>query len=151
MKKLWCIAVIAGAVSFSAFGAADNYATWSYYRNIVLNTKASGANTGTAGNPVIMHFPVLVRLSGKAVTGGNANDSMIMAKAAANGADVRFSKWDGTHFRYQRERWDAAKQLAEFWVLVDTVWGADSVNATKYPNGYLKMYWGNSAAADSSK
>ncbi|MGA3052322.1 MAG: hypothetical protein ABSE00_10460, partial [Chitinispirillaceae bacterium] len=49
LKKGWCIAVMSAVgVQLALFVSgtqlyADNYFTWSYYRNIVLNTKSSGA------------------------------------------------------------------------------------------------------------
>jgi hypothetical protein len=116
--------------------AQDNYAQWQYYRNIALNTQASGASVS---NPVTK-FPVLIRLT--------AADSQVFRKSLGHGQDVRFSKWDGTHLSYQIQRWDSTDMLAELWVLVDTVKGSDSAEAA-YPSGYLKMYWGNGSAADS--
>jgi hypothetical protein len=117
--------------------AQENYSSWTYYKNITLNTQASGAavsNTVTA-------FPVLVRLT--------SADSAIFRSASGHGQDIRFSKWDGTHFPYQIERWDSVNMRAEMWVLVDTVKGSDSAQAA-YPNGYAKMFWGKTGAFDSS-
>jgi hypothetical protein len=123
--------------SFASLFAQENYSSWTFFRDIVLNTRSvSGAGVM---NPVV-GFPVLVRLT--------PADSLIFRSAQGNGRDIRFSKWDGTHFPYQIQRWDAINQVAELWVLVDTVRGSDSAQAA-YPGGYIKMYWGNASAADS--
>jgi hypothetical protein len=138
MKFKWGSAGCAAIALFSSMAAAqENYPTWAYFKNLALNTQASGA---AVSNPVPA-FPVLVRLT--------AADSQIFRSAAGHGQDVRFSKWDGTHLPYQIERWDSVNMKAELWVLVDTVKGSDSVQAS-YPGGYVKMYWGKSGAADSS-
>jgi PKD repeat protein len=110
--------------------AADDYSQWIYYRNIVINTLAAGVANGVG------KFPLLVRLT--------AADSLIFKTAKDSGQDVRFSKSTGTHFPYQIERWDKPNMAAEIWVLVDAIIGN---NGTQF----IKMYWGNSSAADSSK
>jgi hypothetical protein len=143
LKKGWCIAVMSAVgVQLALFVSgtqlyADNYFTWSYYRNIVLNTKSSGANVSS----LVQNFPVLIRLT--------TADSMVFKNSQSNGADIRFANYRGAHLPYQIERWDNTDRKAELWVLVDSVKGSDSVNSTAYPNGYLQMYWGNSNAADS--
>jgi len=111
---------------------ADDYTQWNYWSYVTVNTTPSGANV--PGN--VQKFPVLVRL-----TGSNFN----FGEAKTGGADIRFSKTDSTkHLYYQIERWNSTGSLAEIWVLVDTVYGN---NATQK----IKMYWGKSDAADSSK
>ncbi|MGA2506247.1 MAG: DUF2341 domain-containing protein [Chitinispirillaceae bacterium] len=105
--------------------------SWKYAQQLCLNTTASGASV--AGN--VYNFPILVRL-----TANNFNFS----QAKANGEDIRFTKADNTFLPYEIERWDAASQLAEIWVRVDTIYGNDSAQT-------ITMYWENNAAADSSK
>ncbi len=122
----------------SSVFAQDNYGNWQYYRTIVLNTKASGANVAATN----LKFPVLIRLT--------SADSAIFNTAQSAGQDVRFANYQGTHLPYQIQRWNAATRNAELWVLVDSVKGTDSAGGA-YPNGYLTMYWGNGAAADSEK
>ena len=134
-------ALCCGIVLFginSLLYSQDNYASWSYYKNIVLNTRTTGAGVTNT----VTKFPVLVRLT--------SADSLIFKTSANRGLDVRFSKWDGTHLPYQIERWDSLHGKAELWVLADTVRGADSTEAS-YANGYMKMFWGKSGAGDSSQ
>ena len=100
----------------------DDYAEWSTYRNVTLNTSPAGANV--AGNN--LDFPVLVRL--------NAND-FDFTNAQDTGQDIRFAKSNGAHLAYQIERWDRGNQLAELWVRVDTVYGNNG-------GQYFTMYWG---------
>lgn len=104
--------------------------TWTYFRNINLNTTASGANI--AGS--VYGFPVLVRL-----TSSNFNFS----QAKAQGDDIRFAKANNSQLAFEIERWDASAQVAEIWVKVDTVFGNDSTH-------FLTMYWGNPKAANVS-
>ncbi len=126
--KTW---MVASFMCAGIAGAQENYSTWAHYRDISVNTETTGANTSTAVNK----FPLLVRLT--------SADADVFSGAAANGADIRFSKADHvTRVPYQRERYDAVNKVAEFWVLMDTVAaGADN---------RLRMFWGKSGAADSS-
>ncbi len=111
---------------------SEEYSQWSRYRPITINTTSSGANVaGTVSN-----FPVLVRL-----TSANAD---VFATALSGGADIRFTDSTGTvRLPHQKERWDTAAQVAEFWVLVPSIAG----NA----NTSIRLYWGKSGVADSSK
>ena len=129
VRKSWLILVVFTA---ALWAVNDDYTQWLYYRNITLNTSASGANVTNLATK----FPVLVRLG--------AADSLVFKNSQKNGQDVRFSKSTGVHFPYQIERWDSAHKAAEIWVLADSVKGNDSTQ-------YMKMYWGNAAAADSQK
>ena len=118
-------------MGFVSAYSQETYSTWAHYKEVTVNTTSAGANV--AGG--VGKFPLLVRL-----TSANAD---VFTQAAANGADIRFTKADGvTRLPHQRERWDAANQVAEFWVLADTVMG----NASNT----VRMYWGKGAAADSS-
>jgi hypothetical protein len=119
----------AGVLGWSgAVFAADDYATWQNFRNVLMNTAASGANVATDQTG----FPVLVRLaSGNFPTG-----------AKTDGTDIRFAASNGTHIPYQIERWDNANSLAEIWVKADVLGN----NSTQY----IVMYWGKVDAADSS-
>jgi hypothetical protein len=104
--------------------------SWKYARRLVLNTTSSGA--AVTGN--VVNFPILIRLNT-----GNFDFS----QSQPGGADIRFTKKDNTPEPYEIERWDAASQLAEIWVRVDTVYGSDSMQS-------LTMYWGNPDAANES-
>jgi hypothetical protein len=104
--------------------------SWKYARTLILNTSVSGANvTGT-----VVDFPALIRLSA-----GNFD----FAQTREDGADIRFTKGDQTPLPYEIERWDPVAGLAELWVRCDTVLGNDASQV-------IIMYWGNTAAADSS-
>ncbi len=99
---------------------------WEYGKRITLNTGASGA--GTSGD--VVDFPVLIRL--------NANNFKF-PQSPTSGADIRFTKADGTPLPFQIERWDPVAGLAEVWVKIDTVFG----NTGKQ---FITMYCGAPAA-----
>ncbi len=111
--------------------AEENYSQWSKYRPISINTTSSGANVaGTVSN-----FPVLVRL-----TSAYAD---VFTQTLSGGADIRFTDSTGTvRLPHQKERWDTAAQVAEFWVLVPSIAGNASTG--------IRLYWGKSGVADSS-
>lgn len=111
--------------------AQENYSQWAFNRDITLNTSATGANITTDQ----IGFPVLVSLS--------SAQADVFSGAAAKGADLRFTKEDGTHLPYQVDDWDAVGQKATIWVRVDTLYG-------KMATQNIRMYWGKSDASDSS-
>lgn len=121
---------VIGTGLLTSWGAED-YSTWSFTENITLNTSATGA--AITGN--VQDFPVLVRLT---------SSNFIFSEAKGKGQDLRFSKPSGLHLNYEIERWDSAGGAAEIWVKLDTVFG----NATGQS---VKIHWGQSSAADSSK
>lgn len=128
-KKNLLLGLMLGAV---ASASAQGLSQWPKYKNIAINTKASGANV--AAN--VARFPVLVRLDAN-----NAND--VFTEAAAGGADIRFADTAGVARPFDIEFWDAANKRAAIWVLADTVKGNDSVAA-------LRMYWGVPTATSAS-
>jgi hypothetical protein len=130
----WIIGALFCVLLLAQSGMAqEDYNVWNEHMPLVLNTSSSGANVTTN----VMNFPVLVRL-----TSSNCGDVFQVAKAG--GADIRFSKADySQHFSYQIERWNATSQVAEIWVLVDTVYGGQSTQT-------IVMHYGNSGAANSS-
>ena len=79
---------IAGTVS-------EDYTQWHYSNNIYIDTKEGGANIGSNQ----LKFPLLVRLN---------NTNFNFNQAQSGGADLRFSKSDGTHIPYQIERFSTA-------------------------------------------
>ena len=113
----------------SATGPED-YVDWSYSKNLYINTTSSGADV--SGD--VQNFPLLIRLTSSDFT---------FSEALSTGFDIRFAKSDGTHLKYERERWDDTNDLAEFWVLCDMIYGDNSTQ-------YIKMYWGKTGASDSS-
>jgi len=130
-KLSMSLALLAVTIMAGTALAQDNYSQWSNYRDVILNTKASGANV--AANQV--NFPVLVRLT--------ATDTAVFNHAIAGGADIRFAKPSGKHLSYQIEQWNATAKTAAIWVRADTIKGNDS-------SVCFKMYWGKTGAADSS-
>jgi hypothetical protein len=118
----------------SLAGAQENFTQWAKFKAYRVNTSnASGLALGAN----VLKFPLLVRLT--------AADSAIFKEAKTGGADIRFVKSDGvTPLKYQIERWDSAGRSAALWVLLDTLYSNNNTRTTR-------MYWGNAAAADSSK
>jgi hypothetical protein len=110
--------------------AAEDYSSWPFGADLILNTSSTGANVGTT----VTGFPMLVRLS-------SAN--FPFDQAQADGRDIRFAKPNGVPLNYEIERWDAGRQLAEIWVKVDSIKGNDAGQK-------VRMIWGNPSAADSS-
>ncbi len=94
----------------------DDYSLWADSARIRLNTTPAGANI----TETITNFPIAINLSV-----ANFN----FARASDSGADIRFSKSDGTHLPYQIEKWDSLGKSAVIWVKVDTIFGN---NNTQY-------------------
>ena len=110
----------------------ENYAQWSHFKYVSINTSPSGSYVANS----VLKFPLLVRLAS-----ANAD---VFSGASSSGADIRFSKSNGvTPLHYQIERWDSAGKAAEIWVLMDTVFGNQNTQ-------YIRMYWGKTGVADSS-
>jgi autotransporter-associated beta strand protein len=109
----------------------EDYSQWAYSRKVNLNTTPSGANVANA----IVNFPTLIRLT---------STNFSFAQALDDGSDVRFASSLGKRLAYQIERWDRPNQLAEIWVLADTVKGN---NGTQY----FTMYWGKTGVGTRSK
>ncbi|MBN1759594.1 MAG: DUF2341 domain-containing protein [Chitinispirillaceae bacterium] len=107
-----------------------DFSAWVHTRRVYLNTTANGA----AISEHVYEFPVLVRLSG---------ENFDFSAAQTDGSDIRFRKTDDTPLPYEIERWDPVGEVAEVWVMVDTVYGNDSTH-------FFLMYWGNSAASSES-
>jgi hypothetical protein len=112
----------------AAAHAAVDFTAWPSSRTILLNTTATGANV--PGN--IAGFPVLVRLTAA---------DFDFSQAKSDGADLRFSRTDGSALPYQIERWDKTAQAAEIWVRIDTVFGNRDGQA-------FRMHWGKADAVD---
>ncbi|MBD3393538.1 MAG: DUF2341 domain-containing protein, partial [Chitinivibrionales bacterium] len=78
--------------------------------------------------------PLLIRL-----TSSNFN----FAQAQGNGQDIRFAKFDETHFPYEIDKWDSAGSSAHIWVRIDTVYGNNTTQ-------FFYLYWGKTDAGDST-
>jgi|WetSurMetagenome_2_1015567.scaffolds.fasta_scaffold00046_47 hypothetical protein len=100
----------------------EDYTQWPHSATLKLNTTSTGAQvTGT-----VTGFPVLVRLR---------SPSFTFDQCLPDGRDLRFANARGTHLPFEIERFDPNAQVADVWVLVDTVKGNDST--------IISMYWGN--------
>jgi biopolymer transport protein ExbB len=131
--KMSRFAIVLSLVLLPALAhAQENYSTWANAKRITINTSASGANITAP----VANYPLLVRL-----TASNAAD--VFTGAKAGGADLRFRRIPGPHLPYEIERWDSAGQVAEIWVLMDTVRANDTAQA-------LWMYWGKADAVAAS-
>jgi hypothetical protein len=128
LKKMWCVAVITGALAQSA-SALDTLTTWLYNTSITLNGSSSGANISTTQ----YNFPVLIRLT-------SSNAAAVFAEAQSNGGDLRFSHAADTgQIPYELNYYNPATQQAFIWVK------ADSVTPSATPQT-IRMWWGKSAA-----
>jgi len=132
LKQCSLLVMLTVTLAVSTVMAQEDYSQWASNRDVVLNTKAAGANVSVTQ----INFPVLIRLT--------AADSAVFAAAQSNGQDIRFAKPNGVHLAYQIEQWNATAKSAVLWVLVDTIKGNDSAV-------YCKMYFGKLGASDSSK
>jgi len=129
-KANLAIGLVLGALTAVS---AQSLTTWAKYKNIVINTKASGANVGVN----VTNFPVLVRLDST-----NAND--VFTGALAGGADLRFAKTDGTTLLpFEIESWDAVAKKAAVWVKLDTVKANDSTAS-------FRLYWGRTGVSSAA-
>lgn len=113
----------------------EDYSKWNYSQQIILNTTSF---SGSDISGILFSFPVLIRL--------DPGNFRYLSQTSARGADIRFSKPDGTHLPYQIDRWvdnTGNNDTAEIWVRVDTIRG-NSISQS------IVMHWGNSTASDSS-
>jgi autotransporter-associated beta strand protein len=108
----------------------EDYSQWQYSRKVNINTSQSGAGSSN----LVQNFPVLIRLTDSTFSFSQAQD---------DGRDIRFAKLDGTKLSYEIERWDRGQQLAEIWVLLDSV---KANNGTQY----IRMYWGKAGVTSRS-
>jgi hypothetical protein len=126
MKGMLTWSALLFAMTVSA--TAGDYSTWLGYRRIHLKT------TGITTAPVTK-YPVLVRFTAAEMfTGG--------AASMANGADLRFTKADGTtDLPFQIDSWTTgAGGSGAVWVLLD------SVPANKDTAYTFRVYWGKAGS-----
>jgi hypothetical protein len=93
---------------------------------ITVDTSAAGANTTAA----VSKYPLALKLDAT---------NFDFAASTASGADLRFTKTDGTPLPHAVESFDRAGQAALIWVLVDSVPAASSAPL-------LMMHWGDQQA-----
>ncbi len=103
---------------------------WSDSTFVYINTSASGINLTST----VTAFPLLVRLRAP---------EFPFQRAQGGGQDLRFANSAGVPLPYEIDTWDSAAGRADVWVLVDTVRGGNA-------DQFLRMYWGNPAAASES-
>lgn len=124
------------AAAFACVGlvqAQAPFAAWTKYREVSINTTASGANVPTAQT----NFPVLVRLANTNAASG----SDVLSEALANGADIRFTDSTGSVvLPHEIEHW--SNSSAAIWVRVPTVAGD--------ANTKIRLYWNRSGASSTS-
>ena len=111
------VKVVKGEVAY-----VNAYSTWKHVARLKLNTSATGAGIETDQRD----FPLLVRVSAP---------EFDFSQASAGGADLRFSKPDGTILSREIEGWDAEAGRAEIWVRLDTLRAGD-------PSQSINMHWG---------
>lgn len=105
------------------------YAGWKFSKRLILNTGVSGADVrGDATG-----FPVLIRLN---------SSNFSFNEARPDGADLRFTKSNGTPLAFEIERWDSVVGRAEIWVNADTVYGNNEDQS-------ITMCWGADFASSS--
>lgn len=102
---------------------------WKHRKEITLNTSATGA--AVSGN--VAGFPVAIVLTA---------DNFDFASAKADGADLRFTKADGSPLPHEIESFDAAGRSAAVWVRTD-VTGNSASQA-------VVLHWGNPTATSAS-
>ncbi len=120
------LVVITGLATASV--AQENYATWLRYRDIAVNTTASGANVA---NPVT-DFPTLIRLDSTHADVFNTVNAR---------ASLRFTNAAGTaRLPHSIDTWDSVGQSAAVWVRLDVA-GDNTTN--------LRMYWNRAGVSDS--
>ncbi len=127
-------ALLFGMAAFAATANANLiYQDWGKYREITINTGATGANVAGA----VANFPVLVRLANTSAATG----SDVLAQADSTGADIRFTNVTGdTAYHHEIDAWSSTG--AAIWVLIPNVAGNGE---TKF-----RMYWGNDTASSTS-
>ncbi len=115
---------------------AGPYDTWSAYK--VITVAPTTATTAIAAQA---NFPLLVRFTNAGVTSGV---DVLSGSLTAGGLDIRFTDSTGnTTLSYERERWTAANDSAEFWVLLPQINGSGAT--TK-----IRVYWGKTGQTDVS-
>jgi hypothetical protein len=116
---------LVAALLFQSAPAADLPANSG---EITILTTPEGA--GLPASAVVADFPLLVRLH---------RDGFDFSKAAAKGADLRFTDATGAPLAHQIDDWDASGGTAAVWVRIPRIEG----NARQT----IRMHWGDPAAA----
>jgi len=135
MKKLALLAAfLVTSVTSALAGPYD--VLWSKFK-IISVTPTTATTPVTAQN----NFPLLVRLNS---AGGVATGSDVLAGSlTAGGLDIRFADSAGNALSFEKERWSATNDSAEFWVLVPQLKGSGAT--TK-----IRIYYGKSGETNAS-
>ena len=132
VSRIFRLVVLGGMVStiLASSVSGQLYTGWTSYQDYGLNTVATGISTNQ------VNFPVLLRLT-------SANAAVFSNPTSP--ANLRFAKGGNLNvgYPYQVQRWDATDELAEIWILVDTVFSGSTSQS-------LRMYWGNAGATAAS-
>jgi hypothetical protein len=123
------------AMGLCATALAGDYSSWVKYRNITLGT--TGITTTS-----VNRIPILIRFNE-----ATQSDMFTGADAVlANGADLRFTKTNGTtDLPFEVDYWTTgAGGSGAVWVLLDSV---TANNSSAYS---LKVYWSKSGATTAS-
>jgi hypothetical protein len=134
-KTRWVTSVgLWTAILFGSISAQENYSVWSDSQRIYINTTSLGITAA------VTNFPVLIRL--------NPSKFTRFDRTKPGGADIRFATSTGVHLNYQIERWKdgttANADTAEIWVKVPSIAASSGAQ-------FIRMYYGNANAVDSSK
>jgi hypothetical protein len=114
---------------------SEGYSNWAHNATIWLNTAPAAGGVAITAN--VTKIPVLIRLDA-------TNFGTGFSEVAPQQSDLRFTREPGSSIRYHEvERWDSAAQVADIWVLMDTVYAG---NATQS----IRMYWGKSGVLNAS-
>ena len=134
MKKLALLASLLLTLAVSAFAGPYDL-LWTNFK--VLSVTPTTATTAIAAQN---NFPLLVRFNNS----NPANGSDILAGSLTTGGlDVRFTDSAGNALTFEIERWNAAKDSAEFWVLLPQLKGSGAT--TK-----IRVYYGKTGEANLS-
>jgi Domain of unknown function (DUF2341)/Concanavalin A-like lectin/glucanases superfamily len=98
-------------------------------REVKLNTSSSGAGIMST----LENYPVPIQLN---------KDNFDFNQAKPDGADIRFTKPDGSVLPHEIELWDKANQVAAIWVKTSVQ--GNSTSQT------LIMHWGDPSASSTS-
>lgn len=99
---------------------------WKFHGTLFLNTTKSGADLSEN----LYRFPVLVRLT---------PSNFDFSQARHDGADILFTRNDGSTIPCEFEQWNSTACRAELWIHIDTIY------RNNIDSGIV-MYWGNPRA-----
>jgi len=121
-------------VRFTVLASEDHNTAFSQHKTLWVNTATGMGGVAISAN--VTRYPVLVKLDATTFTG--------FAQTSPNRSDVRFTKSNNTTpLNFEIERWDSVGQIADIWVLLDTVYANNSTQN-------FRMHWGRSGVLTAS-